>query len=165
MKEGCSLMGDAKGAGAHAGHSGMQTAAVENKNATPRKVFVAPVQSVYDNYISIQESLAQDSLKGLSKAASAMTKAIHGDSKNSLSPKVAQQAEALAEAKDLAAAREAFKPLSESLIQYLKEQKVPAGTYYIAYCPMAKAGWLQTGKTVLNPYLGKSMLHCGEIKS
>jgi len=30
---------------------------------------------------------------------------------------------------------------------------------------MAKASWLQTGKTILNPYMGASMLHCGKIKS
>jgi hypothetical protein len=48
---------------------------------------------------------------------------------------------------------------------HLKEQKVPAGSYYVAYCPMAKASWLQTSKTILNPYMGTSMVHCGQIKS
>ncbi len=81
-----------------------------------------------------------------------------------LSPKVAQQAEALAKARDLATARDAFKSLSDSLIQYVKEQKVPAGAYYVAYCPMAKASWLQTDKTIMNPYMGKGMIHCGQIK-
>ncbi len=30
---------------------------------------------------------------------------------------------------------------------------------------MAKASWLQTGETVLNPYMGKAMVHCGQVKS
>ena len=64
----------------------------------------------------------------------------------------------------LAAAREAFKTLSDSLIQYLNAQKIPAGTYYVAYCPMAKASWVQTDKTIMNPSMGKGMLHCGQIK-
>jgi hypothetical protein len=77
---------------------------------------MAPVQSVYDNYITVQGALAQDSLKGVSTAATAKAKAIQGDSMKMLSPEVAQQAEALARAKDLATARDAFKPLSDSLI-------------------------------------------------
>ena len=164
MKEGCS-MGQTADPGGHEGHGRMQAATASNQDSTPRKVFMAPVQSVYDNYITVQGALAQDSLKGVSTAATAMAKAIQADSMKRLSPKVAQQAEALAQAKDLATARDAFKSLSDSLIQHLKEQKVPAGSYYVAYCPMAKASWLQTDKTIMNPYMGKGMIHCGQIKS
>src|ERR1700739_1310193 len=78
-----------------------------------------PVKSVYDNYLKIQQSLAQDSLEGVSDKAAAMAKAIEGDDMKMLSPEIATQAETLAEAKDLKAARNAFKPLSESLIKYL----------------------------------------------
>jgi hypothetical protein len=164
MKEGCS-MGKTAGAGGHEGPDGMQSAAANSQNSTPRKVFLASVQSVYDNYITVQGALAQDSLKGVSTAATAMAKAIQGDSMKMLSPKVAQQADTLAKAKDLATARDAFKSLSDSLIQHLKAQKVPAGSYYVAYCPMAKASWLQTGKIILNPFMGTSMVHCGQIQS
>jgi Protein of unknown function (DUF3347) len=158
-------MGQTSGAGGHETHGGMQAAAASNQDSTARKVFMAPVQSVYDNYITVQGALAQDSLRGVSAAATAMAKAIQGDSMKMLPPKVAQQAEALAQARDLATARDAFKSLSESLIEYLKAQKVPTGSYYVAYCPMAKASWLQTGKTILNPYMGTSMVHCGQIES
>ncbi len=130
-----------------------------------KAVFMQPVQSVFDGYISIQGTLAQDSIDGLSKTATAMAKAIRGDSMQMLSPKVAEQAEALARANDLDAARAAYKTLSESLIKYVKSQKLPAGSFYEAYCPMAKASWLQTDKTILNPYMGKGMVHCGVIKS
>jgi hypothetical protein len=30
---------------------------------------------------------------------------------------------------------------------------------------MVKANWLQTEKTVVNPYMGKSMLTCGTLKN
>jgi hypothetical protein len=110
-------------------------------------------------------ALVQDSIAGVPDAARALSKAIAACPNKQLSPKIAQQAEDLAAAKNLTAARQALKPLSESLIQYLKEQKVPAGAFYEAYCPMAKASWLQLDKTVLNPYMGKSMVHCGELKS
>ena len=78
---------------------------------------------------------------------------------------VAKQAEALAKAKDLKAAREADKPLSASLIKYLADNKAGKGTYHEAYCPMVKASWLQTGKDIKNPYMGKDMLSCGEFKN
>jgi len=124
-----------------------------------------PVQSVFNHYTTVQIALVQDSLTGIPDAARAMAKAITGDASKLLSVKVAQQAETLARAKNLETARQAFKPLSESLIQYLKDPKTPASGYYEAYCPMAKASWLQTDKTVLNPYMGKSMVHCGSVKS
>jgi len=34
-----------------------------------------------------------------------------------------------------------------------------------AYCPMAKASWLQTEKEVRNPYYGKSMLDWRTLKN
>ena len=156
MQGGCCVGGSA-GAGPRVATS------LQNANATAR--LAPPVQAVFDNYFKVQQSLAQDSLEGIPTAADLMAKAIRGDSTQTLSQKVAVQAEALAGAKDLQAARAAFKPLSESLIQHLKSQKVPPGTYHEAYCPMAKASWLQTGTIIMNPYMGKSMTHCGQIKS
>jgi hypothetical protein len=161
MKEGCNMGGtptsgslEAQGAGGEAAES-----------APVKPVFSGPVQSVFDDYIKVQGALAQDSLEGVSDAGSAMAKAIQGDPARTLSPRVAQQALALAKAKDLEAARGAFKSLSDSLIQFVKGQKAAAGTYHVAYCPMANASWLQTGKTVINPYMGKAMLHCGQLKT
>jgi Cu(I)/Ag(I) efflux system membrane fusion protein len=163
-KEPCS-MGDQETSGhaGQAGHAGHDAAA--SSGGAKKAVFMEPVQSVFDNYITIQSALAQDSLDGVSKTATAVAKAIRGDSMHMLPPKVAEQADALAQAKDLETARTAYKPLSESLIKYAKAQKLPAGAYYEAHCPMAKASWLQTDKTIVNPYMGKAMLHCGQIRS
>ena len=161
MKEGCS-MGGMGGAAGHAGH-GTSGAAAESAAVKP--VFKPPVQSVFDNYLKVQGALVQDSLEGVSGAGTAMAEAIKDDAKHALPAKVAEQAEALGKVKDLEAARAAFKSLSDSLIDFVKGQKAAAGTYRVAYCPMAKASWLQTGKTVMNPYMGKSMPHCGQLKS
>jgi hypothetical protein len=164
VQAGCS-MGSTAASGGHESHACMQSSTAIKQPSVSPKVFMEPIQSVYDNYITVQGALVQDSLEGVSTAATAMAKAIHGDSMKMLSPKLAQQAEALAKAKDLATARDAFKSLSDSLISYLKEQKVSGGSYLIVYCPMAKASWLQTSKTILNPYMGTSMVHCGQIKA
>ena len=124
-----------------------------------------PVKSVLDHYLKIQGELAKDSIKGVDEDAAAISKAVKGDEMKMLSPDVATQADTLARVKDLKAAREAFKPLSASLVKYLADNKAGVGNYHEAYCPMVKANWLQTGKAIKNPYMGKQMLSCGELKN
>ena len=124
-----------------------------------------PAQSVFDGYVKIQTGLAQDSFDAVKDNAANLVKALQADSAKALPAKLSEHATALANAKDLASAREAFKPFSQSLIDFLKTQNLPAGSYYEVYCPMADASWVQTEKTVANPYFGKAMLHCGQIKS
>jgi len=137
----------------------MQTANTDESGA-----LMEPVKSVLDNYLKIQAALAKDSTGGVAANASAIARAVRSDSMKMLSPQVAEQADALAKAKDLAAAREAFKPLSKSLIQYLNDHNV-SGTYTEVYCPMAKASWLQKGDKIDNPYMEASMRGCGHIQT
>jgi Cu(I)/Ag(I) efflux system membrane fusion protein len=124
-----------------------------------------PDKSVLDHYLMIQAALAKDSIKGVDENAKAIAKAVRGDEMKMLSPDVATQAETLAKAADLKAAREAFKPLSDSLIKYLADRKAGVGIYHEAFCPMANASWLQTNNVIINPYLGTSMSSCGEFKN
>ena len=133
--------------------------------AADSSAMMEPVKSVYDHYLKIQTELAKDSLKGLDEHANAIAKAVKGDDMKMLPSDVATQAETLAQAKDLKAAREAFKPLSASLIKYLADKKAPNGTYHEVYCPMVKASWLQSGKSIKNPYMGSEMLSCGVLKN
>ncbi len=37
--------------------------------------------------------------------------------------------------------------------------------HHEAYCPMVKASWLQTDRAIRNPYMGRAMLSCGELKN
>jgi len=124
-----------------------------------------PVKSILDHYLMIQTELAKDSVKGLDEHANAIAKAVRGDEMKMLSPDVAKQAETLAKAKGLKAARTAFKPLSASLVKYLADKKAGKGAYHEAYCPMVKANWLQKGTGIKNPYMGKEMLGCGTLKN
>ena len=132
---------------------------------TKNDALMEPVKSVLDNYLAIQKELTKDSIKGVDQHAAAISKAVKGDDMKMLPPDVAAEADTLAKAKDIKAAREAFKPLSTSLVKYLADNKAGKGTYHEAYCPMAKASWLQTEKEVRNPYYGKEMLDCGELKN
>jgi hypothetical protein len=151
----CSAMASCTGmAGAQANASAA--------TAVDSTALTVPVKSVYDHYLKIQAALASDSLAGVAENAGAIAKAVQGDAK--LFPAEAgKPAEALAKAKDLGAARAAFKPLSDTLIKYLSDNKAK-DAYVQVYCPMARANWLQADKNVNNPYFGSAMSGCGEIK-
>jgi hypothetical protein len=123
----------------------------------------APLQASLDQYIKIQTALAADSLKGVSEAAAALAAAAK-DAKGTVPEAAIPQAEALAKSNNIEAAREAFKPLSATLIAALASLNEKSGHFYEAFCPMASASWLQTDKKIANPYYGKSMLTCGEIR-
>ncbi len=131
--------------------------------ATTTSKLPQPVAAVFDGYVQIQTALAGDSLEGVAASAQAIAKSVKEDKANTFPEKIGTQAEAVAKAKDIAAAREAFKPLSQSLIQFTAKDLAVSSAYRQVYCPMAKAGWLQTGTTVSNPYMGKAMLRCGQL--
>jgi len=122
-----------------------------------------PLQASLDQYFKIQAALAADSLKGVPEAAAALATAAK-DAKGAVPEAAVLQAEALAKANDIKTARSAFKPLSATLIAALSDRNEKSGHYYEAFCPMANASWLQTDKKITNPYYGKSMLTCGEIR-
>jgi hypothetical protein len=73
---------------------------------------------------------------------------------------IADSAKTVTRADDLADAREAFKTLSIEVVALVRHT---AG-YFILTCPMAQADWVQSTRAVANPYLGKDMLTCGEVK-
>lgn len=66
----------------------------------------------------------------------------------------------LSKSKSLKDARAAFQKLST------KAKQLAAGQsgYYVYHCPMLKKDWVQTSTTTANPYGGKEMVGCGEIK-
>lgn len=72
---------------------------------------------------------------------------------------LAAAATAVGKAASLSAARKAFRTLSVDAIALARQQK----GYFILHCPMAKADWVQTTRTVANPYLGSKMPGCGVV--
>jgi hypothetical protein len=144
----------------HSAHQPAANAPAESAPALP-----SLVQAVFDSYIKIQTALAQDSMQDVSANAAAITVTVQTVNAKLLSPDMAQQAKILAQASDLKSARDAFKPLSDSLIKYLDANKAYRGHYTQVFCSMTNARWLQTGSVVSNPYLGKDMARCGQIKN
>ena len=66
----------------------------------------------------------------------------------------------LSQSNSLDEARSAFGKLSDKAV------KLAAGQpgYFAAHCPMKNKDWVQTSTTISNPYGGKDMVDCGEIK-
>ncbi|MEE2726974.1 MAG: DUF3347 domain-containing protein [Candidatus Latescibacterota bacterium] len=111
---------------------------------------------MFAQYIAAQEALADDDFTGAQQALKSMANA----ATESLSP----LASAAAGSDDIETMRAAFKPLSEAIIG----GEIPGG-YVRAFCPMADgdrgASWVQKdGASLMNPYFGASMLHCGIFK-
>jgi hypothetical protein len=73
---------------------------------------------------------------------------------------IAAAAHAVARAGGLAAARAAFKTLSNETIALARQQK----GFFIMTCPMAQADWVQSTRAVANPYFGQAMPTCGTVK-
>jgi len=142
------------------------TATIGGHRTFPKKqtgALTPVVKSVFDNYLKIESALANESAVGISFNASAIGSAVRADSMKMFPLKVAKQAEILAGTRNLSSAREAFKPLSKSLIQYLADHNITR-PYVEVYCPIVKASWIQKDKKINNPYMGGSMRSCGTIK-
>src|SRR4051812_696828 len=97
---------------------------ISGGRAAGKASFVEPGKKVYEHYLKIESDLSNDSFKGVNEDASAIAKAVRGDEMKRLPAGIAKQADALAAARNIKAAREAFKPLSASLIKYLADNKM-----------------------------------------
>ena len=107
-------------------------------------------------YEKVAAALVADDLS----AASAAAQKLASEAVRLHHAGIASSAQAVARADDLASAREAFKTLSIEAVALAKHTK----GYFILTCPMAQADWVQSTRPVANPYLGKDMLNCGEVK-
>jgi hypothetical protein len=119
--------------------------------------------TLLDPYLRIQVSLADDKLEGATAAARAL--GAEAQKLGAPAKLLAANATRLAAAKDIAGARTAFGDLSDAMMAYARATGATFGRdINVAFCPMVKKSWLQKGETIANPYYGKSMLTCGEIK-
>jgi Cu(I)/Ag(I) efflux system membrane fusion protein len=70
---------------------------------------------------------------------------------------------------DIAAQREAFLPMSKTVIACAKDYGPLNMTVYVQHCPMAfdntGGDWLSNTEKVFNPYFGEGMMYnCGNVK-
>lgn len=130
------------------------------------------MQPILEQYLKIHKALSEDSTKGVQTAAKSIAQATakldaksvtgeHASHYKNLPAKIKKAAVALSKASDIKKARETFKELSRPMAMWGTMSK-PQGID-VVFCSMAKGSWLQKEGKVLNPYYGKSMLHCGEV--
>ncbi len=81
---------------------------------------------------------------------------------------VAAEIAAMLGEKELEKKRESFEMVSNAFYDMVRVIKPTGATIYYQYCPMAfddkGAYWLSSADSIMNPYFGKKMLTCGEVK-
>lgn len=81
---------------------------------------------------------------------------------------VSAEAKALTGEKDLEAKRKSFQMISDAMYDLVRTIHFDKAVVYHQFCPMAfndaGAYWLSTSADIKNPYYGKKMLTCGEVK-
>jgi hypothetical protein len=132
-----------------------------------------PKQSLLSSYYDIKNALVSSDAATASGKAEAFLKEISSmDAKifsaagdfTSTQAKLSKVARQIAESKDIAKQREYFADFSANFYKLAKTEKLSAQPAYYQYCPMKKAYWLSASSDIKNPYYGKQMLTCGNVK-
>jgi hypothetical protein len=122
-----------------------------------------PYETVTEQYLIIHDKLVTDNFDGVTAAAQTIQKAVATDPHKTFPPEFAQAVDQLAAAKDLHAARQAYKTVSIQLIDAFKLAKINTGSLHEVFCPLANAYWVQSDpKAAHNPYFGKARENCGD---
>ena len=129
------------------------------------------VDAVADPYLELRRLLAEDQFEGVPERFAEIREAaqplIEAGGGRVEGPAGMIAESAAVQPENLEQAREAFAELSTPMIE-LVEAVPPSGdvadAFHVAYCPMAKASWLQTSEEISNPYMGQEMPKCGEIQ-
>jgi hypothetical protein len=133
--------------------------------------FDRAMEPILDEYLTIQKALAANQTEGVEGAVHAIEKLAknlepelaggdHAEHYKNIPADILAACGRLHEAKEIGSMREAFKDLSEPVSMWVTMAK-PKGKS-VMYCSMEKAGWVQDGTEVANPYLGPAMHGCGQ---
>ncbi|MEZ6118779.1 MAG: efflux RND transporter periplasmic adaptor subunit [Pirellulaceae bacterium] len=128
---------------------------------------------VFTYYFAIQKSLALDTVpeqQDVDQLRAALTDLLGAKQLPDAAQILFQQALNSIErtGATLEDARRTFRPISHALIKATNLVRTPKtrNSVYHFYCSMVVGGggdWLQNDDTLLNPYWGSQMLHCGEL--
>jgi hypothetical protein len=126
-------------------------------------------------YIGIKDALTVDDSKAANAQAKLFTAAVKEVNGSALdaaqkaawtkyAEKLRFNGDHIGESTDIAHQREHFQALSDDFYNAIKSLKANDITLYRQYCPMKKAYWLSQSNKIANPYYGKAMDECGEVK-
>lgn len=154
-----------------------QNAAAKNAGAPQSASSTQPSgpDAVVTHYLHLKNALATDDSKEAAATSSELQKALVALGKEAMNTAqkkayadiagdAGEHAEHISEnAGNIKHQREHFQGLSENIYDLVKA--FGASTIlYKDYCPMAKAMWLSEIRDIKNPYYGKSMSTCGQVK-
>jgi len=138
-----------------------------------------PIKGIVNGYLNLKNALANDNSQAAANAANEFLEAMNKIDKSSLTEgqkkvyaDVADDAKEMAEhisksADKIDHQREHFDMLSNDIYDMVKAFGT-GQTLYRDFCPMYNdnkgATWLSEVKLIRNPYLGKEMPTCGEVK-
>lgn len=81
---------------------------------------------------------------------------------------VSTEAKAISKVRDIETNRKSFQMISDAMYDLIRTVRFDNGIVYQQFCPMAfndaGAFWLSSSSDIKNPYFGKKMLTCGEVK-
>lgn len=129
----------------------------------------AVVDELVQPYLEIQSFLAGDELAGAKAGAETLHSTLEAGPQAESLGQLQNAAGALAKSEDIQTARAAFLDLSNGMIELVKTTGTSGEpSLYLAHCPMAFEGkgadWMQSDKTISNPYYGAKMKRCGDVK-
>jgi Cu(I)/Ag(I) efflux system membrane fusion protein len=144
------------------------------------EAFIAALSPLYEAYFGLASALAADDVSAARESRRAIHTALHAPSEDGLSARGRQKwsritkelMAALNETgkdADIAALRTSFERVSKSVIETERLFGHARGTtFYLTFCPMAfdfkGAYWMQDHEQIDNPFFGKKMLRCGEVR-
>jgi Cu(I)/Ag(I) efflux system membrane fusion protein len=133
--------------------------------------FDRAMEPILTEYLEIHSALAGDETEGVQAAVreiEALAKKLtpegavgdHAEHYKDVPKDILAACRKLEEAKDIDSIRAAFAELSKPISMWVTMAKPKDMS--VMYCPMRKAGWVQRGSDVANPYYGAKMSSCGE---
>ncbi|MEO7274568.1 MAG: DUF3347 domain-containing protein [Vicinamibacterales bacterium] len=122
-----------------------------------------PMKAIVASYLDIQSQLVADKIDTVK--AQARTIGAQAAKLEKGGGAIVAAAAEVEKAADIKAVREAFGPLSAAVVDAAKADGwSDVSGLKLAYCPMVKQTWLQSGEAIQNPYFGKAMATCGEFR-
>lgn len=136
--------------------------------------FLVQYYHLKDALVLSDEAMATNAAKVLEgKADSLNLNEIHADSSiidmaNGNLGSIKAEAKAIQALTGIENKRKSFQIISENMYDLIRTVKYDKETVYHQFCPMAfddaGAYWLSASSDIKNPYFGKKMLTCGEVK-
>jgi hypothetical protein len=128
-------------------------------------VALTDTAKVYQAYLQLKDNLVETDGKAAKLSAGTLAQNL---STIKGCTEATDLAKRIAATDDIKSQRIVFVQLSQDVIPLVKGMNNKTGRVYVAYCPMADEGkggyWLSAQKEIKNPYYGKEMLECGEVK-